>query len=182
MKILQTKKIQRNLKYSTLSLFTFEILITTNYFDLSLRESTPSFIVSSSKYYWMNRYRFPKIFAAFERKIFNIEDATATCSEYSYLRSSTNRTINIKGGMALRKGIWNECGMAKRIKFRDIFFRFGAFLNFINFTTEYICIILLFCGFTTVYRTQPVNTTDSRSRYLYYIILYCYIYIILLYF
>ena len=28
----------------------------------------------------MNRYRFPKIFAAFERKILNIEDATTTCS------------------------------------------------------------------------------------------------------
>ena len=38
--------------------------------------------------------------------------------------------MNVKGGMALRNGIWNgmrndmrnDCGMAKRIKFRDIFF------------------------------------------------------------
>ena len=42
----------------------------------------PSFIVSSPKYHGMNRYRFPKIFAAFERQIFYIEDATATCSVY----------------------------------------------------------------------------------------------------
>ena len=28
----------------------------------------------------MNRYRFPKIFASFERKILNIEDATTACS------------------------------------------------------------------------------------------------------
>ena len=42
----------------------------------------PSFIVSSQKYHGMNRYRFPKIFAAFERKKFNIEDAKATCSVY----------------------------------------------------------------------------------------------------
>ena len=34
----------------------------------------PSFIVSSSKYHRIYRYRFPKIFTAFERKIFNIED------------------------------------------------------------------------------------------------------------
>ena len=39
-----------------------------------------SFTVSSSKYHRMNRYRFPKIFATFERKILNIEEATATCS------------------------------------------------------------------------------------------------------
>ena len=46
--------------------------------------------------------------------------------------------MKVKGGMALRNGIWNgmrndmrnDCGMAKRIKFRDIF-SFGAFLNFI---------------------------------------------------
>ena len=39
-------------------------------------------------------------------------------------------TVKVKGGMALRNGIWNgmrndmrnDCGMAKRIKFRDIFF------------------------------------------------------------
>ena len=45
MKILQPKKIQRNLNYSALILFMFQILITTNYFDLSLRKFMPSFIV-----------------------------------------------------------------------------------------------------------------------------------------
>ena len=45
---------------SALFLFTFEILITTNYFDLSLQKSMPSFIVSSPKYHGMNRYRFPR--------------------------------------------------------------------------------------------------------------------------
>ena len=48
-------------------------------------------------------------------------------------------TVKVKGGMALRNGIWNgmrndmqlnDCGMAKRIKFRDIFFVW-RFLNFI---------------------------------------------------
>ena len=40
------------------------------------------------------------------------------------------KAVNVKGGMALRNGIWNvmrngmrnDCGMARRIKFRDIFF------------------------------------------------------------
>ena len=44
-------------------------------------------------------------------------------------------SVKVKGGMALRNGIWNgmrndmrnDCGMAKRIKFRDIFFRLALF-------------------------------------------------------
>ena len=55
----------------------------------------------------------------------------------------TCKSVNVKGGMALRNGIWNgmrngmrnDCGMARRIKFRN--FRFDTFLNFINFTTVY---------------------------------------------
>ena len=43
---------------------------------------------------------------------------------------SSGIAVKVKGGMALRNGIWNgmrndmrnDCGMAKRIKFRDIFF------------------------------------------------------------
>ena len=32
------------------------------------------------------------------------------------------QAVNVKGGMALRNGMRNDCGMARRIKFRDIFF------------------------------------------------------------
>ena len=55
------------------------------------------------------------------------------------------KPVNVKGGMALRNGIWN--GMpewhaewlrnGETNKILKHFFRFGAFLNFINFTTVY---------------------------------------------
>ena len=86
---------------------------------------------------------------SFPSALYSAKGITFTCAPVSNLtftvcESSITRltnTVKVKGGMALRNGIWNgmrndmrnDCGMAKRINFET----FSSFCSFYSFTAQW---------------------------------------------